>query len=396
MMSNLKSAPYLSNICKMIGSHSIKEDFESKIINKTTYELPIKDGKLINFKTLEIRERNMGDFYSFESPVSFNPDLDLDCVEHFFDSITCGDKELKNYHQLLWGYLMTGEISDRSLHIFYGLGCNGKSSIVNIFQNIMEEFYTALSEDITLKKTGRGASPELMSLLHTRVGSLPESEKREELNSKRVKTITGDDQINARHLFGHTVTFKTQCKLIWSTNHKPKINVEDQAILDRIKLIPFNARFEKTQKNTDYIKDLQENKLDEFFTWFAVGCNKWYSGEELKPCKSMVNAMKTYISENDIVEEFIEEAFDIVSQDEYEKVPKLEKKDYRTKKSTVYAMFVSWINTNNRKDESLGKKEFYTTFGKKCESIKVKTDDFLCKLKSHCEEDDEEDFVNLL
>ena len=153
MMGNLKSAPYLSNICKMIGSHSIKEDFESKIINKTTYELPIKDGKIINFKTLEIRDRNMGDYYSFESPVSFDTELDLDCVEKFFDSITCGDKELKNYHQLLWGYLMTGEISDRSLHIFYGVGCNGKSSIVNIFQNIMKEFYTALSEDITLKKS---------------------------------------------------------------------------------------------------------------------------------------------------------------------------------------------------------------------------------------------------
>ena len=101
-----------------------------------------------------------------------------------------------------------------------------------------------------LKKTSRGANPEMMPLLTARCGTLPESDKKEELNSKRVKTITGDDLITARHLFGHAISFKTQCKPIWATNHKPKINVDDQAILDRLKLIPFLARFEKKQENT--------------------------------------------------------------------------------------------------------------------------------------------------
>ena len=102
-----------------------------------------------------------------------------------------------------------------------------------------------------------------MDLLHSRCGILPESEKEEKINSKRVKTITGDDEISARHLYAHIVKFKTQCKPIFPTNFKPTIDIEDKAILDRIKLIPFLANFEKTKTNSDYITKLQTNHLDE-------------------------------------------------------------------------------------------------------------------------------------
>jgi len=386
---NLKSSTFLNNICKAIASYKIDNDFESKIINKSTHELPIKNGNIINLKNLEVRKRNKNDYWSFECPVSFDLNYDLNCVNKFFDDICCNNLDLKNYHQLLWGYLLTGEIKDRSLHIFYGNGCNGKSSIINIIRNILINFYVSLSEDITIKKSSRGASPELMDLLYSRCGSLPESDKKEELNSKRIKTITGDDEINARHLFGHSIKFKTQCKLLWATNHKPKINVDDQAILDRIKLIPFNARFEKNQMNTDYIKDLQENKLNEFFTWFCLGARDWYSGKELIPCKVMITAMNQYISDNDIIQEFIEDVLDIISKEEYEQKDKLEKNNCRMKKSNVYAMFTDWCR-QHRKEDQLGKKEFNEVFGKRCCSIRVKVDYYLCKMKIDEEEENEE------
>jgi putative DNA primase/helicase len=391
IIQNLKSSTFLNNVCKAIGSYKINPDFEPKIINKSTFELPIKEGLIINLKTLEIRKRNKKDYWSFECPVSFDLNYNLDSVNKFFNDICCNDDSLKDYHQLLWGYLLTGEIKDRSLHIFYGNGCNGKSSITNIFRNILCNFYVSLSEDITIKKSSRGASPELMDLLYSRCGSLPESDKKEELNSKRIKTITGDDEINARHLFGHSIKFKTQCKLIWATNHKPKINIDDQAIIDRIKLIPFKARFDKNQINTDYIKDLQENKLNEFFTWFCIGAKNWYSGMELIPCQIMNDAMKLYISDNDVIQDFIHDILEIITKAEYDKCDKLEKVNNRTKKTAVYAMYNDWIRENLRKDEQLGKKEFYELMDKKCSRIKVNVDCYICKMKIQEENNDDLD-----
>ena len=392
MVGNLKSSPYINNVASAIGGYDIDKDFETKVMNKSKHELPIKDGKIINLKTLEVRGRVKEDYWSFECPVSFlGEDADLSPVTKFFSDISCGSKDLMDYHRRMWGYLMTGEISDRSLHIFWGDGCNGKSSIVNVLGNIMCKFKCSLSEDVMLKKTSRGASPELMPLLNARTGVLPESDKREELNSKRVKTITGDDTINARHLFGHPVEFKTQCKPIWATQHKPKINVEDRAILDRLKLVPFLARFEKTSENTKYIHDLQENKLDEFFTWFCSGSRDWYNGAELTPCAEMKIEMDKYISENDAIGEFILDIYDTISKGEYSLLPKLEKDSWRIKKSFVYGEFCCWIQDNQRKEDMIGKKEFNKLVDKKLDSIQTKgVRCYICRKKEPEENNDDD------
>ena len=397
MIGNLKSTPFITNVCKAFAGYEIDKDFESKVINRVPNELPIKNGKIINFKTLEIRDRIRSDYWSFECNVEFlGEKANLSVVKNFFKAVCCNSESLIDYHRRLWGYLMTGEISDRSLHIFWGNGCNGKSSLINIFKNITKEFTCSLSEDIMIKKSSRGASPEMMDLLSARCGALPESDKREELNSKKVKTITGDDEINARHLFGHQIKFKTQCKPIWATNHKPKINVDDQAILDRLKLIPFLGRFEKNSENTKYIKDLQENRLDEFFTFFAMGAFDWYNGDELKPCDEMTEEMNKYINENDVVQEFLSETYEIITKEDYGKLGKEDKIKHVQNKAHVYGEFICWINDNNRKEDNMGKKDFNQQLDLKTLSIRTTNvkSGFLGKIRRD-DGDEEGDYHNI-
>jgi putative DNA primase/helicase len=253
-----------------------------------------------------------------------------------------------------------------------------------------DNFSVNLSEDTMLKKSGRGASPEMMALLHSRCGIMPESDKKEILNSKRVKTITGDDTITARHLYGNLIQFKTQAKCIWPSNHLPKIDVDDQAILDRLKLVPFLARFAKTEDNTRYIKDLQENHMDEFFTFFATGSRDWYAGEELKPTTEMLEKMNDYISDYDTVQEFINDTYDVISEDEYNGLPKLEKNNNRTPKQYVYGCFVGWLNDNNRRDEMITKKEIFKSMTGKVKESKIGGKIYyLCRPPIHIEEDDD-------
>lgn len=392
-IKNLGCTPFCKNVCLALGGYKIDPLFETEIINKIPYKIPIKNGKIINLKTLEIKDRTRLDYWSFEMACEYlGEKANLSDVLKFFSDISCGSKELIDYHRRLWGYLMTGEISDRSLHIFWGDGCNGKSSVVNIFKNITSKFTVNLSEDFMLKKTTRGASPEMMDLLFGRCGVIPESDKKEELNSKRIKTMTGSDVINARHLFGHPLTFQTQMKPIWSTNFKPKINIDDKAILDRLKLIPFLGRFEKTQENTDYIHDLQKNKLDEFFTFFCTGARDWYNGQELIPCKDMKDEMNKYIIENDVVAEFVDDTYDTISDMDYNKMAKLDKNSWVMNVSSVYCDFCAWISENNRKEDIIGKKDFKIMLFKRV--VQKRTTKIyngcLLKRKDHTEEDGEE------
>jgi P4 family phage/plasmid primase-like protien len=381
-ISNIKSAPYLSNIVKMIAGYEYDKDFESKVINKSIYELPIKNGRIINLQTLEIRLRNRNDFFSFELDVDFlGEDHDFSSyVLPFFNSITSNSPKLLDYHRRMWGYMMTGSITDRSLHIFWGNGCNGKSSVVNIFKNIMKEYAVNLDEDTMMKKSSGGAKPEMMDLLHSRCGILPESEQEEKINSKRVKTITGDDDISARHLFGHIVKFRTQCKPIFPTNFKPEINISDQAILDRLKLVPFLGRFEKNKKNSDYIKDLQENRLDDFFTWFCLGAKDWINGSELIPCDEMNSQMDNYIKENNPIIEFLEDTFDLISKEDYDSLDTVDKSLWRYKKTDLFIEYNCWRQVNDKRP--MKKIEFNKLIESKVSEIKVKGERFyLLKIK---------------
>lgn len=365
--NNIGNTTFIQKVIKFYSSFDIDKEFESQKMNKTPYQLPIKNGNLIDLRTLEVRKRTKKDFWSIQCNVEYDPTLDLSKVHKFMDSITCNSAELKDYHRRFWGYLMTGEISDRSLHIFWGNGCNGKSSIVNIFKNIMgDTFSTSLSEDVMIgDKKSRGASPEMMDLLYSRCGVLPESDKKEKINSKRIKTITGDDDIKARHLYGHLMQFRTQCKTIFPTNYKPIIDVEDQAILDRLKLIPFSARFESTEENTKYIKNLQSNFLNEFFTWFCSGAKDWYGGQSLQPCQEMAEEMNKYIAEMDTVAEFVDDMFDIVSQSEYDQAPYKQVSNYRTERKNMYPAFLCWLSNNNIRDNNMSKKDLFRSLSKK-------------------------------
>ena len=382
MISNLKQAPYVANVYKFVRTYDIDNDFESKIINRSSFELPLKDGLIINLQTLVVRNRCKEDYFSFELPVTFLGE-DYNFTKNvlpFMKSITLNSEGLIDYHRRMWGYMMTGSIIDRSLHIMYGNGCNGKSSIVNIFKNITGAYSVNLDEDTIINKTSAGAKPELMDLLHSRCGILPESEKEEKINSKRVKTITGDDEISARHLYAHIVKFKTQCKPIFPTNFKPTIDIEDKAILDRIKLIPFLANFEKTKTNSDYITKLQTNHLDEFFTWFCTGAKDWINGAELIQCDEMKYEMDKYIEENDPVTDFLNETFDIITKKEYGELDKETRKLWQYKKTLMHSEYCGWKTLNN--STSYKKVEFNTMLAKRVEEIIIKgTRFYLCKIK---------------
>ncbi len=89
-----------------------------------------------------------------------------------------------------------------------------------------------------------------MALINARVAVFSESEKQENLNEGMIKSLTGNDPISCRPLYGKQMEFQTLCKLIMQTNHEPSIDIEEKAMLDSLKFIPFLSRFLDIQLKT--------------------------------------------------------------------------------------------------------------------------------------------------
>lgn len=370
-------------------------NFEETILNKSMYELPIKNGMLINLKTLVLRERTINDYFSFGLDVDFLGDnYNLKVVNDFMCDISKKiiikddkeilevDLELVDYHKKLWGYLLSGDIGDRSIHIFRGVGCNGKSSLINIFKTITDKFTTQLSSAAMMNKNNSPLTPELETLMTARVALMPESDKGDELNVKVVKTITGDDTINCRPLYRKNITFKSQAKLILATQFKPEIKNDDKALWDRIKLVPFNSVFEKTLENTAYIKRLQTEYLSDFFTYFCYGAKEYFKSGFGK-CSIIDEALDEYRSSSNKFLCFIKDTYNYIQKDEYNLLTDNEKTLYRIPRADVYLTFNTWCgNENNKEYKNITRNEFYTEIRKFVGETRYNgVDCFICQYK---------------
>jgi len=300
----LGNASYLKSVLSLYVAEYRDDDIEGKM-NSEKYITPIKHGKVIDLRTSEVRKRETTDLFSFECPVQLVHDTSV--ARRFLDSLSGGQKDHTDYLIRLCGYFMTGDVSHRGFYISWGVGRNGKSSLINILKEILGKFFVSISEDVFIKKDkgSGGATPELMPLIGARFAVLSETDEKEKLNSKRIKSLTGSDTISARALYKDQINFVPHCKIMMLTNVKPEFDADDQALIDRLNFIPFPARFNKNKENTKYIESLTTDYLDQFFTLFCQGAKQWSEEGEMMDSKICIDGKIKYQQENDTLRDFI-------------------------------------------------------------------------------------------
>lgn len=349
---------YGERVFKLVSPKLLNYDFHSKL-NSSPNELPIKDGIIINLKTLETRIRTENDLFDFEVNCRFIKNNDIPNANKFFMSLMCNDIEITNYLQYILGYSMTGETDLRSIFILWGKGSNGKSVTFELLKSILHKLCITVDKKIFIKndKQNTGHTAHLMPLVGARMAIYSETEENDELNSSTIKSLTGNDTISVRPIYGEQTDIKPFCKYLLLTNHKPTFNIRDQALIDRIKYIPFNARFIDNPKlqnefirDNQFIEDLKTKYLDEVFTWLCIGANKYYNNRIINIPLQLKNETDKYLNELDSVTRFIKENI-------------AESKE-SIKKTLLYEKYVTFCNENEIK-KMVNKSSFYDTLDDK-------------------------------
>jgi putative DNA primase/helicase len=135
--------------------------------------------------------------------------------------------------------------------------------------------------------------------------SAAEVEKGRRLAESKVKQLTGRDTVTARFLFGENFDFKPEFKLWLSTNNKPVIQGTDDAIWDRLRLIPFTQRFEGGKADPK-LPDKLRAELPGVFAWMVAGCLEWQE-HGLEEPEKVTEATLQYRAEMDTLAAFIED-----------------------------------------------------------------------------------------
>jgi len=290
----------------------------------------------IDLRTGERHDHDPADLITKLAPVDYDSEADAPRFKQFLKEILVGD-DVIGFVQRFAGYSLTGDTRERALAILWGGGKNGKSTLVELLRHVMGDYAQNTDVETVLAKKHQGVGNEVAALKGARLVSCAEVEKGRRLAESKVKQLTGSDTVTARYLFGEPFDFKPAFKLWMSTNNKPEIRGTDDAIWDRIRLIPFTQRFEGRAADPKLPEELRKESSG-VLAWMVAGCLAWQEHGLGEP-EEVTNATAEYRSEMDSLAAFIDECCVI-------------HKDASVTMASLYARYSEWCEKSNETAET--------------------------------------------
>ena len=217
------------------------------------------------------------------------------------------DLEVRAFLQRSVGYSLTDDTSERCLWFFYGIGRNGKSTFLDVMRDMLGDYASnTAASTLMVKSHGDDRRNDIAILRGARFVSASESEEGQRLAESLIKQLAGgEDKVTARLMYAEFFSFKPTFKIFLATNAKPVIRGTDQAIWDRIHLVPFEVRLSEEQIDRGLAAKLKAER-DGILNWALDGYRAWRA-QGLRAPKAVVEATAEYRREMDHLGGFIEE-----------------------------------------------------------------------------------------
>jgi P4 family phage/plasmid primase-like protien len=350
MMSNLKSAPFKSNVMKECQEVFYDKRFREKLDTNPTL-FPFNNG-IYDLISNIFRPGRPEDFISNTAPIDYiefdEEDESVNDVHDYLEKVF-PDKSVRNYFVDIASDIFLGGNHRKHVYFLLGEGDNSKSVIQTFFEKMLGKMAIKFNTTvITGKKVQSGAAnPELARAGGgVRLATLEEPNSDEMINIGILKNLSGNDSYYARDLFekgkeGREII--PMFKLFFICNKLPKLKYSDKAVWNRIRVIPFESTFcrpddpapesydeQLRQKRFPMDKDFSAKIPDmvQAFAWILLK-HRLTIKDHVEPEKVRV-ATAVYRKQNDIYRQFIEECI-------------VEDKDKMLSLAELYSQFKDWF-----------------------------------------------------
>ena len=243
-------------------------------LDQDPYFLNCPNG-VIDLRTGELKEPDSLWLITKTAIVDYEPTAECPMFLKFLDETFSEDPGLLNFIQRWIGYSLTADTSAQTFAVFYGIGANGKSTLVETIQKIAGDYVKTAPPDTFIQKQSGGIPNDIAALRGARMVLTTETEANAKLAEAKVKSMTGGDRVSARYMRGEFFEFIPTWKITISTNHRPRISGGDYGIWRRVVLVPFsNVVMPERQDPLLPNKLLTESKG--ILAWAVRGAINWY------------------------------------------------------------------------------------------------------------------------
>ena len=272
------------------------------------------------------------------------------------------DNDVYIYFMHMLKYLFIGRNHMKSFFIWSGAGCNGKSLIITFLEQVLSDFSCSLPVESVMvganSNNSSSCTPHLARLDKKRLVLLKEPSVDMRLSNGIVKLFTGNDSIYTRGLYQEGREILPTFKPILICNTIPKINNE-QASVNRLRLIPFQSRFTNEAPSTyDEQIDQKHFKVDynmlpkllqykSQFCFIVVEFYKRHKNDQIFVPDAVKIFNDTYKTSNDLILKYVTECMSI-NADESSSERFID----------VYKHYKTWLALGFEKEKSLNKIDF--------------------------------------
>ncbi len=226
------------------------------------------DANLIAFKNgvYDIETDKFGDFspeYIITNKINwnYNPSAKSTLCESVLNKLSCDDKDIEKLLKEVIGYCFYRYNELGKAFILTGDKSNGKSTFLNMISYLLGDNNIS---SLDLAELGdRFKTAELFGKL-ANIGDDIKGDFIPDLSIFK-KLCTGE-RVNAERKGLNPFEFNNYSKMLFSANKIPRVKDETGAVLRRLIIVPFNAKFDKNDKDYDpYIKyKLQDSAVMEY------------------------------------------------------------------------------------------------------------------------------------
>lgn len=288
-------------------------------------EVEMIDARFIAFKngvldivTGEMLPFNPSMIVTNRIPWNYNPAAYNEDADKMLDRIACNDEAVRALLEECIGYCFYRRNELRKAFILTGGKRGGKSTYLDCIKAILGKDNVS---SLDLKEVGDRFSTAMM---YNKLANIGDDIGDDFLMGSQVamfKKVVAGNRIKAERKGQDPFDFDPYVKLLFSANEIPRMRDRGDAVLDRLIIIPFNAVFDKNQKDYDpFLKyKLVEQQPVEYMIRLGVEGLKRVLDDRhgFTQAKVVNDRMEEYREENNPILAFVKELdidVDIVSE----------------------------------------------------------------------------------
>jgi len=245
----------------------------------------------------------------------------------FFYELMSEDEEITIFLITILAIFTSGDIRDQSFLIIIGESNNGKSLLIKLLSWLLGSTSSEVPPGVFftsfIQEAANDHTSHLDTLKELRIGHLVETNPGRILSSDNIKKITAGETIRNRPAFERKFQHMiTSCHLILASQHLPQMDISDQGMMKRARVVNFRSWFKPknpTNSNPNALKIYEEDKkleehlntpecLDALFTMFSIAAHQYYVNKyEYHISQQVHDNLKNYSEDSFVYADFIEE-----------------------------------------------------------------------------------------